>query len=137
MGTQDWRQSGRWYNMEEIDWSAFASPYWRPTTGEQHRLVLAYWRQETRSYDDDKTEKPVLVFDVLKVDGEEFAQGQRIFVTGASSFAEAIRPVITKAELRKEKAVNVIIRYDKDKKYTVIDLFEEPRVKKEYMGLKE
>lgn len=115
-----------------INWAEFASPYWRPTTGDQHRVVLAYWRQEARSYD-DKTEKAVLVFDVLKVDGEEYAQGQRIFVTSACSFAEQVRPIITRAEQRGEKAIHIILRYDKDKQYTLVDLYEP---KKEYLGLK-
>ena len=121
-----------------IDWAAFASPYWRPTTGEQHRVVLAYWRQESRVFDKDKTdktEKLVLVFDVLKVDGEEFAQGQRQFVTAAVSFAQAVRPIIERALSRNEEAIHIGLTYDKEKKYSLFDLYEPPQ--KKYIGLKE
>jgi len=117
----------------EIDWAAFASPYWRPTTDEQHKLVLYGWRQESKSYDDGKTQKPVLIFDVLKVDGEEFAIGKRRFVTGASSFAEQVRPMIVQAIARNEQVIHILLRYDKDKHYSLMDLYEP---KKEYIGLK-
>lgn len=123
---------------EQINWADFASPYWSPERGEQYRVVLAYWRQETRSYDDGKTEKPVIVFDVLKVDGEEYAQGQRKFVTGAASFADEVKPIITAAAREGKDAIHVLLKYSNDKRYTVVDLSDEPIAsKKVYMGLKE
>lgn len=106
----------------KIDWKLFESQYWSPEKGKPYEVVLANWRMERRSYDDEKTEKPVLVFDVLKVDLTEYALGEKLFVTGALSFATPVKPIILAAEARGETAINLYVEFGKDKQYKVIDL---------------
>lgn len=108
--------------MSKIHWPDFENKYFSPEKGQQYRLVLAYWRQESRSYDDGKTQKPVIVFDVLKIDGEEYRQGQKQFATGAASFAEEAKSIIEKAERAGKDAINIVLKYSNEKRYSVVDL---------------
>lgn len=106
----------------EIDWKLFESRFWTPEKGVNYKVVLANWRMEMKSFDEDKTTKPCLVFDVLKIDDEEYAPGTKEFSTTAVSFADKIRPIIHDAETRGKKAVLVSMEYTRDKRYYVIDL---------------
>ena len=108
--------------MVSINWSLFESKFWSPNKGEGYNLVLANWRQEIKSFDDGKTEKPVIVFDILKIGEEELSLGSKTFVTAAASFAEDARPIIEAAESRGERAINVYLEYSKDKRYRVLDM---------------
>lgn len=108
--------------MNEINWSDFESQYWSPEKGKSYEVVLSNWRQETRSYDDGKTEKPVIVFDVLRVDKQAYAPGVKLFATGAQSFAYYAQAIIERAISREEATISVILDYDRDKKYHLLDL---------------
>lgn len=108
--------------MSNINWDSFNIGLWSPEKEVEYEMILGFWKQETRSYDDNKTQKPVLVFDVLKVNGEEFAQGKKQFVTGASSFTQAVKPMIIQAEATEKQAIAVNLKYSKDKRYTVTSL---------------
>lgn len=110
--------------MAKIQWNLFESLYWSPEKGKSYDLVLSNWRQETRSYDDGKTEKPVILFDVLKIDNEEYPAGKKLFATSAASFAEYARPIIERAEAEGREQVAVILTYDREKKYHVLDLLK-------------
>ena len=107
---------------KRIDWKLFESPYWSPERGVLYPVVLANWRMEFRSYDDEKTEKPVIVFDVLRIDAEEYPLGRKVFVTGASSFAEQMKPILFSAEEKGKNTVEVYLEYGKDKQYRVMDM---------------
>jgi len=109
---------------ESIPWLELEGEYWSPEKGQQYKLVLAFWRAEKRSYDEGKTEKTVIVFDVLKVDNHEIIEGQRKFVTGAQSFASEVRPIIEKAERNNKQAIHVLLKYSKEKRYSLWDLSE-------------
>lgn len=113
---------------ERIDWALFESQYWSPEQGAGYELVLANWRMEYRSYDDDKTEKPVIIFDVLRVDKKEYPVGRKLFVTGASSFAEPARPIIERSEQEGRNTVNIYIEYTKGKQYRVMDMSRVRRI---------
>lgn len=119
--------------MSKINWEDFESPYWSPEREKSYDVVLTNWRQEWKSFDEEKTKKPVLSFDVLKIDNEEFPIGKYVFSTGARSFANYAREIIEEAEKRNCKAINIYLEYGKDKKYRVVDL---EKVRKKYVGVK-
>ena len=104
-----------------INWKEFESPYWSPERGKCYDVVLSKWRQDVTSWDDGKTSKPVIVFDVLKVDEEEFNPPKQ-FSTGAVSFASQIRTVIERAEREGKLAVLVYLEYTDEKRYIIRDL---------------
>lgn len=106
---------------EAIDFGLFDSKYVSFSNGDQLRLCLANWRQEMRSYDEDKTSKPVLVFDVFAVGRDEYPKGEKLFVTGARSFVRGVKPLIERAEAENRKQIHVIVKYQ-DKTYTVVDI---------------
>ena len=108
--------------FSKIDWPLFESRYWRPEKGKSHEVVLANWRQKFESFDNEKTEKPVIVFDVLNIDGEEIAANPKLFSTGAHSFAEKARPIIERAEQEGKRAIKVYLEYTDDKRYNLFDL---------------
>ena len=86
-------------------------------------LVLARWRLEER----EKFEKPdeketVMAFDVLKIDGEEYPQGAKVWRTTSKGFYEKAKPILLAAQARGEDAVNLLVTYTKGKQYNVIDL---------------
>lgn len=110
---------------EEIPWEEFQGKYWSPEKGEQYKLVLAYWRPEKKSYDDGKTERTVITFDVLKVDNKEYLIGQKLFSTSAVSFADEVRPIIERALKNNKDAIHIVMKYSKEKRYTLWDLSQE------------
>lgn len=115
---------------EPIKWDDFENRYWSPEKDIGYNLVLTNWRQEKRSYDDGKTEKNVLVFDIIKLDNVELAAKPLQFVTSAASFATPVRPIIEAATARAETVIEIYLEYSKDKKYRVLDM---NKVKDVYM----
>ena len=107
--------------MQAINWRDFESKYWSPEKGKSHEVLLSNWRQETRSYDDGKTEKPVIVFDVIRVDNESFVS-PKLFATGAVSFATAVKPIIETAEHDGKESILIMMDFSTDKKYRFVDL---------------
>ena len=110
--------------MTEINWKDFESQYWSPEKGKGYELVLANWRQEWKTFEDEKSEKPVLTFDVLKIGDEEIKIGEKVFSTGAKSFAGSVKNIILKAEQRGNTAINVYLEYGSDNKYRVLNLLD-------------
>ena len=104
-----------------IDFEKFKSKYWKPTQGCGHNVMLTNWHEETRAYEGE-TGKPVMVFEVLKVDNVDYDPGAKIFVTSAASFAEGIQPIIERAEDSGKTGVEVYIEYGRDNQYLVADL---------------
>lgn len=100
-----------------INWPEFEAPYWSPTKNQQHELVITKWRQEQRDFKDGKGAKNVIVVNLLKVDGEEHAIGQKEFCSGAASFAKELRPIIEWAEQHDREAVEIMLTYGKDNQY--------------------
>ena len=108
--------------MSNINWAEFESMYWSPEKGKSYEVRLSNWRQETRSYDDGKSEKPVIVFDVLGVDKQAYPPGAKLFATSAQSFAYYAQTIVERAESKGETTITILLDYDKEKKYHVLDL---------------
>ena len=108
--------------MNNIEWEAFESQYMTLEQGEGRNFKLANWRQVNKSFDDGKPPKPHIEFDVLSDEKKTYNVGEKLFSTGAMSFAAAIRPLIENRESRGFQSIEVYVEYGKDKKYRVVDL---------------
>ena len=109
-------------NFPEAD-KIFCDQYLSLEPEKAYDLVLANWRVEER----DKFEKPqeretVIAFDVLKIDGEEYPQGAKVWRTTSKRFYEAAKPILLKAQAQNISAVNLLVTYTKTNNYNVIDL---------------
>lgn len=104
-----------------IDWALFESKYWRPEEGQTHYVTVAGWRMSHQTFDDSKTEKPILVFEVLEVDNRKY-NPPKLFTTGSLGFAEQIKPIIEKAEHEGRISVTLYMEYTKEKKYRLMDI---------------
>ena len=104
--------------VKRIDYDQFRSQYWSPEQGRPHNVVLKIpGRMEEREYQ-GKT-KLRMVFDVLMVDGEEYAIGKKEWVTGSSSFAEQFQPIEDKLIKDGKLVVRLRLLYRSDKRYEV------------------
>jgi hypothetical protein len=106
--------------MNMPDWKHYESKYWSPTGDEQHQVTMKYQGEELRSFDESKTEKWVMLFDVFKVGETEF-NPPKIFSSGAQTFAHQIRPLMEEAN-KKDSMLSIFMCYrKKHKEYSVID----------------
>lgn len=103
-------------SKSHIEWSHYESGYWKPEKDRWHEIVVHLpVKEEEHDYRGEK--KWRLVMDLLKVDGEEFALGTKIFTTTAESFASKFRGFLELAEGRGQSAIGLQLYMNKDKKY--------------------
>lgn len=107
---------------EKINFKDFESKYLSFEQGEQKTLVLSNWRQDWRQYKDSEPLKPRLVFDVMKEGVKEYGYEQKFFATGALSFVNDVKPIIEKADAAGAKFIKVVVKYGRNKKYTVLEV---------------
>lgn len=105
----------------KIDWTAFQSRFLRVEPGTQHRVKLVNWRQEQKSFYDEKP-RPALVFDVVKVDDNDYTDLPLEWSTTSASLANEFRRMIDNAEKNNKDFLVVIMKRTSDKKYMLTDL---------------
>lgn len=112
--------------MEEakINWENFASAYWKPTEGKQHKLKAKHWREETSTFGGkEETPKPVIVLDITQVDNISFDEPLE-FSSGAVGFAKEFKPIVERAEDQGRDTLHFLLKFH-NKKYTLVDLHGE------------
>lgn len=121
--------------MTEIDWDKFQSRFYRIEPGTQAKIVLKNWRQEERTFQDSKTPRTALVFDVDRDEKQTFIPPKE-WSTTSPTLAEEFKPLIEKAEANGRDELIVILKRTTDKRYIVIDISEDRAVVRKYEGLK-
>lgn len=109
-----------------IDWSFWESQsaYWKPKKGKQYRVVLSKWRQGVSDFGGQSEPKPVVIFDVLKVDKEEYADKPLTWSTASRTLVLGLQEAIRKAEQAGKEAIEVLLRKEEDGRYTLF-VFDE------------
>ncbi len=111
---------------EKIDWDVFATKFVKLVSGNQYTMLLRNWRVEHTDFGGKKeTPVPVLAFDVLRLDKQDFSDEPKTFTSGALSFVNEIRPLIERAEECGVKQLRVILKYGNDQQYSVVDMSDE------------
>lgn len=108
----------------KIDWEEFSPNYWRPDKDVQYKVVLSNWRREYSDFGGKETNpKPVLVFDILKINNTEYVapKNKMTFSTASYSFVKQVRPIIEEAEANKVEAISLLLRRNNDGSYSVFD----------------
>lgn len=105
---------------ERIDYTRFESKYWTPDENQLHELVFAVpgWMEEKTF---EGKPKVVMCFSVLEADKKKYLPGEKIFTTGASSFAEQYKDIEADALANEQQDVEIRLLYD-GRKYTVVPL---------------
>lgn len=110
-------------DRSKIDWNLFKGKFWKPEKGSEHRVVLGNWGMQYSDFGGSEPEaKPVIVFDVLKIDGEEVVTDPLTFSTASKEFAAKIQPIIKRAESAGRSAISVALRRTDKGNYEVFDL---------------
>lgn len=105
--------------MKTVDFSVFATNYWKPEDDKDYVVVLSNPRTEEREFK-DKGKKWQLIHDVLSVNGDPLPKPQE-FSTGSRSFIEGIKPIIEAAAREGREKYTVILRRKNGKEYTLAD----------------
>lgn len=105
----------------KINWADFQSRFLRVEPGTQHRVKLVNWRQEQKSFYDEKP-RPALVFDVVKVDDNDYTDEPLEWSTTSAALAHEFRRMIENAEKQNKEFLVVIMKRTSDKKYMLTDL---------------
>ena len=100
-----------------IDFNAFDNKFLSLEVGTKKAVVLSRWRTEEKTFNEQKP-RLHLVFNVLKVDDEEHADGQLEYSTSSAALVMQFKPFILLAEKSNKIAfVGVLERVD-HKTYT-------------------
>lgn len=101
----------------KINWNMFESKYLTLEEGETKHVTVKNWRQEMRSFNDG-TPKPVIVLDVVAIDGQPCATKE--FCSGSTKFVAQLRPIVIGAETAGNSDVNLILSKTGSNRYTVM-----------------
>ena len=105
--------------MKEVDFSVFATNFWKPEDDKDYVVELSNPRTEEREFKDNG-KKWVLVQDVLSVNGKALVKPQE-FATGSRSFIEGVKPIIARAAADGREKYTVVLRRKNGKEYTLTD----------------
>lgn len=111
--------------MEQQDWAAWDSSYWKLEEGQQATVTLSNWRNEDKAFGDEAPRRKFVV-DVLQSDGETY-DTPKVFATASFGLVRDFRPICQAAEEQGEDTIRVILK-KRDNRYTVTNFPTEQKV---------
>lgn len=111
--------------MEQEDWSAWDSNYWKLDEGKQATVTLGNWRNENKAFGDEAPKRKFVV-DVLQAEGEKF-EPPKVFATASFGLVRDFRPICKTAEEQGKETIRVILK-KRDNRYTVTNFPTEQQV---------
>lgn len=106
--------------MTEEEFNCFSSDYFRFEAEKDYEVVLANWRLDQRQFNEGEAPHKVVAFDVLKVNGVEYAGKPLIWSTKSRSFISQVKPYLLAAQRAGRSAVRLFVRYRSDRSYMVM-----------------